>query len=53
MLSSFLYSSRFIMGYRLLVYSAFEFGGERKKFLGIKSTDFINEMMAMKDYNEI
>jgi len=52
-LASFLYNSRFIMGYRLLVYSALELGKEKKKFLGLKSIDFMNEMMKMKDYNEI
>lgn len=52
-IANFLYNSRFIMGYRLLVYSALELGKEKKKFLGIKSMDFMDSMMKLPNYNEI
>ena len=41
------------MGYRLLLYSVYEFSQKREKFLGIKSINFFDEFLARKDFNEI
>lgn len=55
-LSQYLDSIRFIMGFKILPFSCFNFGdvkGEEERLIGVKDINQINQIVERKDYKNI